>query len=265
MTDRGHLRLSDADPAELFWGRLRASTEARIGLGRAGDSMPTAAHLALRNAHAVARDAIHVPLDVPALVAALVARGFDDPVVVPSRARDRAEYLRRPDLGREPASLSGLLPAGVRDRTSVAVVIADGLSTRAVEAHAVETVDALRERLPGDLTLLRPVVATQARVAIGDEIGRAHGADAVVVLIGERPGLSVTDSLGAYLTWGPRGGRLDSERNCVSNIREPGGLSPTAAAETLARLLVGARELGRSGVDLKDESAPALPGGTKGD
>jgi len=233
---------------------LRSATRARVALGRAGDGLPTARLLEFRAAHAAARDAVHSPLDVPALVAALADTGLEV-LEVASAAPDRATYLQRPDLGRQLSS-SASLPAGEYD---LALVIADGLSPLAVSEHAAGTVAAVLERLPG-WSIAPLVVATQARVALGDPIGEALGARIVVVLVGERPGLSSADSLGLYLTFGPRTGRADSERNCISNVRPPHGLGYAQAADTLVALLQASRELGASGVVLKDEGV-ALPAG----
>lgn len=234
--------------SEDFWASVRAATPARIGIGRAGDGVPTAELLAFGAAHAEARDAIHAVLPVESLVADLGALGLGTPQVVRSAAPDRSTYLRRPDLGRTP---DGELSTGTG--CDLAIVIADGLSAHAVECHAVAVVTALLPLLSG-LTVGPPVLAVQARVALGDHIGEALRASAVLVLIGERPGLSTSDSLGAYLTWRPRPGTADSARNCVSNIRTPDGLHPSAAARTIASLLAGARELGATGVRLKDTS-----------
>lgn len=233
------------------WAVLRSATRARVALGRAGDALPTARELEFRVAHAAARDAVHSPLDVDRLRADLDGEVF----VVASAAPDRATYLQRPDLGRQLAEGTTLPGTGA----DLAVVLADGLSPRAVHAHGPGLVAALLERLPG-WSVAPLVVATQARVALGDAIGAALGVRAVVVLIGERPGLSSADSLGVYLTWDPRPGRVDSERNCVSNVRPPHGLSYAQAADTVATLLGAARELGASGVALKDEG-PVLPPG----
>jgi ethanolamine ammonia-lyase small subunit len=234
------------------WAVLRGATRARVALGRAGDGLPTSRELEFRAAHAVARDAVHMALD-PDLVRARLPEA--EVVEVHSAAADRAEYLQRPDLGRR------LAPGADLSRTDadLAIVLADGLSPRAVHEHAAGTVTALLDRLPG-WSVAPIVLAHQARVALGDEIGAALGARAVVVLIGERPGLSSADSLGVYLTWAPRAGRADSERNCVSNVRPPHGLGYAQAADTVAALLGAARELGASGVVLKDEG-PALPPG----
>ncbi|MFT4110466.1 ethanolamine ammonia-lyase subunit EutC [Propionicimonas sp.] len=242
-----------ADP----WAPLRATTQARIGLGRAGMSLPTRAVLELQASLSAARDAVHVPLDVDALLPGLTGLGLGDPIVLASRAGDRGTYLRRPDLGRAPTSVDSLPSAG----WDVGVVVADGLSSKAVSEHAVAMLEALVQALDADLTVGPPVLVTQARVAVGDAIGQAMGVRTVLVLVGERPGLSVADSLGIYLTHEPRPGRTDAERNCISNIHPPEGLGYRAAAATAANLVRGARALGRSGVDLKDSAGPApLPG-----
>lgn len=213
---------------------LRRFTSARVALGRAGTSLPTAAHLDFQEAHAAARDAVWSVLDP-------VALGLGAPVVR-SEARDRREYLLRPDLGRR---LRAEDRARLPRTGGVAVVVADGLCATGVQSQAAALLDAFGTGWP-------VVVALQARVALGDEIGHAMGAEAVVVLIGERPGLSAQDSVGLYLTWAPRPGRTDAERNCISNIR-PGGLSHAEAAAKLHWLLRGARALGASGVALKDD------------
>jgi len=241
-----------ADP----WQALRALTPARIALGRTGASQPTSAQLAFGLAHAQARDAVHAPLEVAVLADALREAGFEV-LHAHSRAADRPTYLRRPDLGRrlDAASLERLRGAAHGARPDLVFVVADGLSAIAVARHAVPLLRAARERLAG-WRIGPVVVAEQARVALGDEVGEALGAGAVALLVGERPGLSSPDSLGVYLTWAPRVGRSDAERNCISNVR-PQGLSYARAAATLAGLLEGARRLGATGVALKDESGPA--------
>ncbi len=223
---------------------LRTATPARIGLGRAGQGLPTAAMLDFQLAHARARDAVHAALDLGRLQADLPTPAL----VVDSAAPDRAAYLQDPDLGRRLAD--GAAPLK-RSDYDLALVIADGLSAPAVQAHAAPLVRALYARLP-DWSLAPLVIARGGRVAIGDPIGEALGARIVAVLIGERPGLSASDSLGVYVTWAPRTGRRDSERNCLSNIRTPGGLSAEQAADRLAWLLTEIRRLGFSGVNLKD-------------
>jgi ethanolamine ammonia-lyase small subunit len=262
--ERPRVRSSPADP----WTVLRQHTPARISLGRAGTSLPTAEVLRFAAAHAAARDAVHLPLDVPALLADLRAQGLDA-LCVASCAATRVDYLARPDRGRQlaPPSREALRDAAP---ASLCIVVADGLSAVAAQRHAVPVVVALLAALRADGAAdegVRLVVATQARVALGDEIGECLGAPLVLVLLGERPGLSSPDSLGAYLTWAPQAGRADSERNCVSNIR-PEGLAPVDAAARLAWLVRESRRRRVSGIALKDDSdvaaidaasAPALP------
>lgn len=225
---------------------LRAATSARIGLGRVGDALPTRPLLDFQLAHARARDAVHTMLDMDIVSASLAHR---DVVKLRSQASGRGDYLRRPDRGRrvDPGDLARLR----RGKYGAAFVIADGLSALAVNCQAAALVTATC-RLLDDWCIAPVVLVEQGRVAIGDEIGAALGAAIVVVLLGERPGLSAADSLGAYLTWNPMPGRRDSERNCISNIR-PGGLSITAAADQLAWLLREARSRRLSGIGLKDE------------
>lgn len=243
------------------WASLRRYTAARIGLGRAGASVPTAAHLAFQQAHAEARDAVHEPLDAGALLAGLRALG-EAPLRVHSRAQDRASYLQRPDLGRRLSEASAAELAALDARaTDLGFVLADGLSALALQRQALPLFAALRERLQaeGGWTWAPPVVATQARVALGDEVGALLRVRCVVVLIGERPGLSAPDSLGVYFSWAPRLGLVDAERNCISNVR-PEGLAPAAAAAKLHALLREARTRQLSGIALKDETDErALP------
>ncbi len=245
--------MSGPDP----WASLARLTPARIGLGRSGVSLPTDAVLRFALAHARARDAVHAPFDGQALIAAVTAMGLAA-VPVESDAPDRATYLARPDRGRRlsEASRSRLESCERRGR-DVAIVLADGLSARAVHAHGPATVAALIPRLAAAKLSIAPVVlARGARVALGDEVGARLGVRAVIVLIGERPGLSAPDSLGAYLTTDPAVGLSDARRNCVSNIRTA-GLSPDLAAFKLVWLLEAAFAGGGSGVALKDESDQA--------
>jgi ethanolamine ammonia-lyase small subunit len=233
--------------------RLRSFTPARIALGRAGSGLPTGELLAFGLAHARARDAVHAELDVEGMASAFRSMNF--PVqIVNSRAAGRATYLRRPDLGRRLAEEAHLR----KDPKQIALVIADGLSALAVERHAAPLVQALVALAPQRWAGAPAAIALQARVALGDEIGERLGAQLVAVLIGERPGLSSPDSLGAYLTFAPRVGRTDAERNCVSNIR-PQGLGYEAAARRIDWLAAAALARGLTGVGLKDDSAPALP------
>ncbi|MFI9828017.1 ethanolamine ammonia-lyase subunit EutC [Streptomyces sp. NPDC051913] len=234
--------------AEL-WTSLRRHTQARIGLGRSGSALPTRHRLELQTAHAAARDAVHSPFDPDTVAAGLPGMPT---VRVRSAADDRLTYLQRPDLGRrlDPTDRAHL-PVGEWD---VVFVVADGLSSRAVHEHAAAVVRATVTRLVG--WRVAPVVlAEQARVALGDDVASAMGAEMVVVLVGERPGMSAADSLGAYLTYRPVPGvTTDADRNCLSNIRPPAGLSYQGAAGKLAGLMARGRELRGTGVGLKDET-----------
>jgi ethanolamine ammonia-lyase small subunit len=249
-------------PARDPWHALRRYTPARIALGRCGASLPTDELLRFGVAHAQARDAVHLPFDAAALANELQALGFET-IEVASAAGDRATYLRRPDLGRRLDDASRERLASVDrddgDVTRLGVVVGDGLSAAAVHAHAVPLLREARPLLEAAGFRLAPIVlAHQARVALGDEIGAVLGVQAVAVLIGERPGLSSPDSLGVYLTWAPRVGRVDAERNCISNIRAA-GLGYAETAHKLAWLLVGAQLLGATGVALKEDTAAVLP------
>lgn len=232
---------------------LRALTPARVALGRSGVSLTTDALLDFTLAHARARDAVHAPFDAGAMAAELGALGLT-PLVVSSRAGDRRDYLARPDLGRQldPSARAVLEPQAAA--ADLAIVVGDGLSPVAVSAQAVEVVRRLLPRLAAAGIGVGPaVVATGARVALGDEIGALLGARSVLVLIGERPGLSAPASLGAYVTLGPRLGLTDADRNCVSNIHAA-GISADEAAFKIAWLVREALSRGVSGVALKDES-----------
>lgn len=238
---------------------LRNLTPARVGLGRAGASLPTEALLEFTLDHARARDAVHAAFDVPAIIQGLGDLGLPA-CEVTSRVHDRKEYLRRPDLGRmlDPASqkLLGDRASGSRQ---LAVVIGDGLSPAAVNAHAIAVVRDLIPRLAADgIEIGHAVVASGARVALGDEIGAILGARMVVMLIGERPGLSASDSLGAYLTFAPQIGLTDEKRNCVSNIHRA-GLGYDEAALRIAWLIREGLARGLSGVALKNESGTPAP------
>jgi len=243
------------------WAGLRAFTAARIGLGRSGTSVPLREALAFRLAHAHARDAVYSGLDKEQLVKELAALGW--PVLtVHSQAATRPEYLRRPDRGRQlgAASRAHLADAAAGEWDLV-VVLADGLSATAGNQHALPLLRRLVPALRQAGCRLGPLVlAGQARVALGDAVGHLLQARLVLVLIGERPGLSAPDSLGAYFTYAPRPGLTDEARNCVSNIR-PAGLGYDAAADKLLYLLNEALRRQLSGVALKDESGlAAAPG-----
>jgi ethanolamine ammonia-lyase small subunit len=232
----------------LAGGVLAGCTQARIALGRSGSSLPTAAHLRFVGDHARARDAVWTAVDFDALARSVEALGLV-PVRLRSEAGDRATYLRRPDLGRRlcAQSQAELARVAAAPQGHVAIVVADGLSAEAVQVGSMPLVEAL-------LPELRPFgpppcvcLVEQGRVAIGDAIGEALGADLVIVLVGERPGLSTADSLGCYVTWAPRPGTPDSRRNCISNIRD-GGMPVPQAVESIVRLVGAAIERRATGV-----------------
>lgn len=243
------------------WAELRAFTPARIALGRSGTSLPTAEVLRFGLAHAQARDAVHCALDAEALRQALAGEGMPPVKQVRSAAPDRHRYLLRPDLGRRlhPDDAAELRAAAARrPAPDVVFVLGDGLSALALQRHAAPLVRQALALTPPGWSIGPLVIATQARVALGDAVGEALGASFVAVLIGERPGLGSPDSLGVYLTAQPRVGRMDAERNCLSNIRAE-GLSIEAAAHKLWWLLQRARTIGGTGTQLKDESDRLLP------
>lgn len=235
------------------WQELRRFTSARIALGCAGNSLPTAELLRLGLAHAQARDAVHLPLDAAALEESLQVMAWPT-LRVHSRAPDRATYLLRPDLGQRLTDASvALLSEQVNKRFDVLFIVSDGLSPLAAQNHALPLLQAAGPLLPATWSVGPVVIAEQSRVALGDEIGELLRVKTVVVIIGERPGLSSPDSLGIYLTFAPKVGRTDAERNCISNIR-PEGFAYPLAAKKLVWLLKEARRLQLSGVRLKDSS-----------
>ena len=243
------------------WERLRAFTDARIGLGRAGVSLPTSKLLEFQLAHAQAQDAVHCPLEVDTLACEL-QEAFalkKAPLRLHSQAEDRAMYLQRPDFGRRlnDDSRERLQEAGASQScVDLSVVVVDGLSALAVQQNSQPFLKALYQQLEQDSAewQLAPLtIVEQGRVAIGDEIGALLNADAVLVMIGERPGLSSPDSLGLYMTWAPEPGLKDDRRNCISNVR-PAGLQMAEAARRLFLLLKEARQKKLSGVNLKDRS-----------
>jgi ethanolamine ammonia-lyase small subunit len=260
---------------------LRAYTPARIALARTGASLTTRDALAFTLAHAQARDAVHAALSLPSLLAALHARKLPF-LSVKSAAPDRATYLRRPDLGRTLSDASRALlareslapteslaataassstaadtfaaiqAATAAEAPRLTIILADGLSALATDRHALPLLDALLPLLAAEPWQLTPIVlAEQARVALGDEIGQALRANLTLMLLGERPGLSAADSLGAYITWAPAPGRTDAQRNCVSNIRSA-GLDPAVAAHRITHYLHQSLRLSLSGIALKD-------------
>jgi ethanolamine ammonia-lyase small subunit len=249
---------SSPESTTRWAAQWRALTPARVGLRRTGVSLETSDLLDFQRCHAQARDAVHAHLESAALAASLANLTGNKILRLHSAAADRVTYLQRPDLGRmldEPSRilLKKTAQAGGSD---VAMILADGLSALAIERHAQPLLAELLPHLK-NLRLSPLSVVEQGRVAIGDEIGAALGAELVVVLIGERPGLSSPDSLGAYITWNPKPGRTDAERNCISNIR-PEGLSYAQAAAQLGFILAAARRLRSTGVALKIQAPPRL-------
>jgi ethanolamine ammonia-lyase small subunit len=246
------------------WVALRRFTRARIALGRAGHAVPTQVLLDFQLAHAEARDAVHFPWNVDAF--ADLVRGLGEEVLVlntPINSRD--EYLRRPDLGR-------VLTEGSRTRlrnsnaaqADVALIVTNGLSSTAVERHGIPLLQAITNGYRSRQIRIAPVsLVSNGRVALSDDIGSVIAAQVAVIIVGERPGLSAADSLGIYLTYAPRPGNTDAQRNCISNIRPPEGLSYEAAAAKLLYLTQEAMRRGISGVALKDETAGLLSEGEK--
>ena len=238
------------------WSKLRQYTPARIALGRAGTSLPTKPHLEFQLAHARARNAVHHELDTAKLEAALKTRGHETQLLH-SAAANRPMYLQRPDMGRRldddsRKALSDMARGG--DGYDVVFVVGDGLSSFAIEENAAPFLDAILPPLREQGWRIAPlVVIREARVAVGDEVGQLLGAGMVVVLIGERPGLSSPDSMGIYMTLNPRVGLTDEARNCISNVRRE-GLDYEGAAHKLFYLMTEARKRGLSGVHLKDEA-----------
>jgi ethanolamine ammonia-lyase small subunit len=244
------------------WPALRSQTPARIGLTRAGGSIGTAEGLQLQLAHAAARDALVTELDVESMLATLHSSGFAA-VPVRSCASDRSTFIRRPDLGRllEGTSVTALAALADPAGCDGVFILADGLSALAVARHAVPLLKRLHGRLCAEGWKLAPIViASQSRVALSDPIGAILNARMSVILIGERPGLSSPDSLGAYLTWSPRPERTDAERNCISNIR-PEGVDYDIAGEGLYRLMVAARAARLTGTGLTSDPVQLPPGG----
>lgn len=236
------------------WEELRRFTDARIALGRCGASLPLAAVLTLRMAHAQARDAVHLPLDIDQLASKIQALGLTT-LPLQSAALDRATYLTRPDLGRrlDEGSRALLEATAAAQEMDLVLVVGDGLSSRAMTEHAVPFLGRFKElccRFSG-LRLGPVCLVRNCRVATGDEIGELLGATLVAMLIGERPGLSSPNSMGVYLTYAPQVGTSDEARNCISNVRE-GGLPIEEGVRKLAYLIEEALRLGITGVGLKD-------------
>jgi len=236
------------------WAFLSQHTAARIAQGRTGHSLTTSALLHFQLDHARARDAVHAQLTTDTLLADLNALQPGS-ILLHSRAIDRQVYLKRPDLGRQLAygSMVRLAELDKYPVVDLCIVIADGLSAFAIQQHVVHLLTTLLLLVRQQNWQVAPFcVVEQGRVAVGDEIAHAFEAELLLVLIGERPGLSSPDSLGAYLTYRPRPGTTDELRNCVSNIR-PEGYPYELAAQKLLYLLTEMKTRRLSGVALKDE------------
>lgn len=252
---------------ENAWSKLNAFTDARVGLGRSGVSVPTKHLLAFQLAHAQAIDAVHTQLDSEALSKTLMTQDWAKawtknaaPLMLHSRATDRATYLQRPDYGRrlneESANTLDEHQASTSQQYDLVIVVVDGLSSLAIEQNTLPFLEALSGHING--WNLAPICfVKQGRVAIGDDVCERLNAKCVLVLVGERPGLSSPDSLGLYLTWGGKVGLTDAYRNCISNVR-PAGLVYQEAARKAFYLLNEARTLKLSGVKLKDRSDDEL-------
>lgn len=247
------------------WQQLRSLTSARIALGHAGTSLPTAAQLDFQFAHAQARDAVHLAFDHGALAEQLAGRSRET-LTLQSLAADRNIYLQRPDLGRRLSEASAEqlkdYAAAHSEGFDLALVVADGLSALAVQRHSPAMLERIDEMAAAEGWSLAPVVLVeQGRVAVADEIGALLKARMVVILIGERPGLSSPDSLGLYFTYAPRVGLNDAARNCISNVRLE-GMSYAMAAHKLLYLMREAWRRQLSGVNLKDDAqVPVLEAG----
>jgi ethanolamine ammonia-lyase small subunit len=257
--------IDDPTTGSAPWEALRQFTDARIALGAAGISQPTGAQLDFQLAHARARDAVHLPLDTDVLMQAAWPHA-GPALLLHSAAANRNVYLQRPDLGRRLDAPSRALLTDRDDGNrpvDLAIVVADGLSSHAIAHNAAPFLAALQLQLAAEAWTLAPLaIVQQGRVAVGDEVAELLGAKIVIVLIGERPGLSAPDSMGIYLTWAPRVGLTDERRNCISNVR-PAGLGYAQAAARLHYLLEQAQLRQLSGVALKDETTQddVLPGG----
>lgn len=258
MTDKS-ADIATPDP----WQQLKKHTRARIALGRVGSSLPTKEVLDFGFSHAMARDAVHLALDVEALAEQIEKIGIST-IQVQSKAENRPTYLLRPDLGRQLSEKSAkhLRAMQLLKPINLLFVVGDGLSSLAIERHVLPLLAEIQQQMPSDWSLSPLVIASQARVAIADEIGEILDACMTAILIGERPGLSSPDSLGIYLTYQPKVGLSDANRNCISNVR-PEGLSYDAAAKKLLWLAKEAIRIKASGVALKDESDVAIISATE--
>lgn len=238
------------------WKKLKQFTDARIALGRTGCSLPTKVLLDFQLAHAQAQDAVYQKLDTHYLSEHL-SKQFIESILVESNAKDKQTYLKRPDLGRQLSkdSKERLVNkfSNKAEKYDVCIVVGDGLSARAIESSAISFILSLAKQIQQEDWALAPVIiATGSRVALGDDVAEILKAPMLVMLIGERPGLSSPDSMGVYYTWDAHTGSTDAQRNCISNVRTA-GLSIPIATQRLIKLMKNSKQLGFSGVDLKDE------------
>ncbi len=255
---------SNSNIIENPWALLRDYTDARIGLGRSGVSIPTSHSLEFQLAHAQAQDAVHLPLDVEHILEQINNNNLNPetylPILLHSQAINRTVYLQRPDLGRklnnDSAETLKKIIVNKDEPFDLSIVIVDGLSSLAIKENAVNFIERLLSALTNDTQKWKIApftIVQQGRVAVGDEVGELLKAKISLVLIGERPGLSSPDSLGLYLTWNPKSGLTDASRNCISNIRSE-GLSYEEAVKKTMYLLKESRRLELSGVNLKDRT-----------
>lgn len=255
---------SNSNIIENPWELLRDYTDARIGLGRSGVSIPTSHSLEFQLAHAQAQDAVHLPLDVEHIVEQINNNNLNSetylPILLHSQAINRTVYLQRPDLGRklnnDSAETLKKIIVNKDEPFDLSIVIVDGLSSLAIKENAVNFIERLLSALTNDTQKWKIApftIVQQGRVAVGDEVGELLKAKISLVLIGERPGLSSPDSLGLYLTWNPKSGLTDASRNCISNVRSE-GLSYEEAVKKTMYLLKESRRLELSGVNLKDRT-----------
>ncbi|RLZ08176.1 ethanolamine ammonia-lyase subunit EutC [Acinetobacter sp. 2JN-4] len=243
-----------AQPHLDVWQKLKQFTDARIALGRTGCSVPTKALLEFQLSHAQAKDAVYQSLNIDHISDQLKQLGFET-THVESCANNKEIFLKRPDLGRQLSETSRqkLKNIQLTSNFEVCIVIGDGLSARAIEENAIPFVHQLHTYMKQENWTLAPIsIATGSRVALGDEVAQIFNASMLIMLIGERPGLSSPDSMGIYYTWQAHVGSIDSERNCISNVRTA-GLSIEIAAQRLFALMKKSKQIQRSGVALKDE------------
>ncbi len=234
-----------------IWSNLRKYTDARIALGRTGASIPTEKHLEFQLAHARARDSVNSRIDFSEIKLELNRMNLSY-IELETKAKDKSLYLKRPDLGKELSIEANQSLSEKKEKSKLVIILGDGLSAKAIQKQSIPFLKEFLPSLDSSISVFPIVLVEGARVAVSDEIGQVIGAEIAMILIGERPGLSSPDSMGLYLTYNPKKERQDSDRNCISNIREE-GLNHRAAAEKANYLLTGALSKKISGVMLKDD------------